>query len=214
MIELPYVERMIATQPNSGDFIDYRAKVLKPLLPYESMAGVPFDGDNADHWKAVERWVTSGCEQSPFLLLFGPTGTGKTTLAIAAAVKYADTVAEPTILNERQWRGDWSNASSDSSAGLTRQEVMERGLHKQLLVIDDLGKAKPTEAWFECLSRVIDERHLARYPTLITTNHSPENLRERYEPSFVSRLQSGGVIVVNGPDRRHPNARATPSEQR
>lgn len=91
------------------------------------------------------------------------------------------------------------------------EQYLDRLIAADLLLIDDLGKAKLDSAW---LQELIYELFAAREgrPTWATSNFSLEWLRERwawYSP-LASRLAGGGLVLeMGGPDMRmqHPHNR-------
>ncbi|MDR2043817.1 MAG: ATP-binding protein [Clostridium sp.] len=75
--------------------------------------------------------------------------------------------------------------------------------HCDLVILDDLGtevtNAFVTSQLFSCLN----ERHLGRKSTLISTNLSLEELRDRYSDRIFSRITSNFQICkLSGPDVR------------
>ena len=71
------------------------------------------------------------------------------------------------------------------------------------MIIDDLGteitNSFVTSELFSCLN----ERHLRRRSTLISTNISLEELRDRYSDRIFSRITSGFTLCkLTGPDIR------------
>lgn len=143
-----------------------------------------------------------------FCLVCGNVGVGKTDLACAVALEAvgrgmtarftgdADMLSEIRSAYDR--RGD---TESDALSGFTRPDV---------LVIDDLGKLRPTQWGLEKMWQVINARYSGGKATLATSNLSPSGLSllfsqvdqaETTKP-LVSRLTSGLVLTMRGADRR------------
>ena len=118
-----------------------------------------------------------------WMVLMGPTGTGKTHLAAAAArqrIAAADSVffaVVPDLLDRlrRAYRPD--NAE-------TYDDVLDALRHAGLLVLDDLGAHSTTPWAEEKLYQLLSYRYLQESPTLITTNMKPDDL----DPRLASRI--------------------------
>ena len=125
--------------------------------------------------------------------IYGPVGTGKSGIA---AVLYR-------IASSALWRRADSyllDLSTGRNDGSYRQEIAKIET-AHLLVLDDLGTRKPSEGMFHMLFDIL-ERRKARM-TVITSNHSPEELRDVYEDGRIySRLMAGTPLVCSGEDRR------------
>jgi DNA replication protein DnaC len=158
------------------------------------------DGKSEPVVAAAREWAAYGGG----LVLLGPVGRGKTFLAGAAAM-------------ERMWRGPvrWLStpallAGLRAGYGTDEQKQAAQALTPQrdlALVLDDLDKARPTEASLETLFLAIDRWVSQEYPLLVTTNWTLDEVSERWEgsygPAIASRLAGYCRIVhVKGPDRR------------
>jgi DNA replication protein DnaC len=133
-----------------------------------------------------------------WLLFMGPHGSGKTHLAAA-------------IANDRRRRGEGvvfmkvpklleflRRRFSDDAAGSF--EAFEEMESTPLLVLDDLD-SQTSIAWVrDRLFQLLDHRHTARLPTVITTALSLDDLGER----LASRLVDPAVcsVIVLGEQRR------------
>ena len=72
-----------------------------------------------------------------------------------------------------------------------------------LLIIDDLGTERTNQFVTSSLFSIINERHNRRRSTIITTNHSLEELRGIYSDRCFSRLSSDYTVCkFSGPDIR------------
>ncbi|WP_373054315.1 ATP-binding protein [Thioalkalivibrio sp.] len=84
------------------------------------------------------------------------------------------------------------------------EDYLDGLIRKDLLIIDDVGKAKTDTAW---LQELMFELIAGREPraTIITSNFDPEQLERRddYYIALNSRLiGKGPVLCLSGPDRR------------
>ncbi|MEU5159625.1 ATP-binding protein [Streptomyces sp. NPDC020875] len=168
-------------------------------------ATAPYAGERHAHYgRTGRREIRTG----PSLLLWGPTGTGKTRQAFGAirsltadgcavrwhAVKAADLY------------GQMRAQSTDTEA------VLRHAMRVALLVLDDLGAAKTT-AWTEDVTfRLLAWRGENHLPTVVTTNLPPapqpgtgtQQLRTAVGDRVLSRLSGMCTAVeLTGPDRRY-----------
>lgn len=103
------------------------------------------------------------------LLLLGPSGVGKTHLAVAALKDlllrgYGGLFYDYNeLLKEIQ-------ASYNPESHPTETEVLEPVLRAELLVLDDLGGSKPSAWALETVSYILNSRYNEKRVTLITTN--------------------------------------------
>jgi DNA replication protein DnaC len=93
--------------------------------------------------------------------------------------------------------------------GRTWQEgegaIMRKIADTSLVVFNDVGLRKPSEAAFEIFLTMLDLR-LGK-PTIYTSNLEPERLDQLFDDRVASRLLRGSVIHVVGDDRRSVNSR-------
>lgn len=123
------------------------------------------------------------------LLLYGDTGLGKTFLCSCIAKEILDkghtvlylTAAELCRMAENaQFR---RGEEEDTAA-----EAMDDLADVELLIIDDLGTEFATALTASALFGLINRRLINRRPTLISTNLSLRDLRDRYSERVLSRL--------------------------
>ena len=79
----------------------------------------------------------------------------------------------------------------------------------ELLIVDDLGTEMTNSFVTSQLFACLNERHLRRHSTIISTNLSLEELRDRYSDRIFSRVTSNYTICkLTGPDIRMYKKRA------
>jgi DNA replication protein DnaC len=139
-----------------------------------------------------------------FLLLAGTNGTGK---SYAAQAIYncctpfklpAYDHDEAIFINQSDLNTDWQANFLEKSFNLSKYKKTK------LLVVDDLGTRKPTEAFMDFLYAIIDYRWRLKNElgTIITTNFNEDSMRKVFGDAFFSRIASGIVKRWDGPDRR------------
>lgn len=136
------------------------------------------------------------------LLLLGPVGTGKSTLAGALAVEMgAPAYAQfwPTGALLRTIRDEMANRDPD------HRPVLDRIAARRLLVLDDLGAERASE-WSkrDIIAGLIAARYDAGSLLVITSNLTPQQIVDHLEDDrLTSRLAAMLEIVeVAGVDRR------------
>lgn len=135
-------------------------------------------------------------EDAQNLILLGPGGRGKTTMAYAIAReaflmgKDTEVVVSPALFD--------SLRSPESAQG-----AMERACAVDLLVLDDLGSERHTEWLEERMFLLVDHRYQWKRPTIITSNLPQEVLEERISSRILGRLfDNARVVVIKGQDYR------------
>ena len=157
------------------------------------------------------------------LLLVGPSGTGKTHLAVGILAERARRWLE-------KWPDDFTRAD-DGHGGFTltprpqlRQafvgvpkllddlryairrsddDPLPRYATADLLVLDDLGRERTTDWALERLYVLVNERYEARRPTIVTANYRPADLAASGMDAVVSRLREHSTVVeLRGSDYR------------
>ena len=99
-------------------------------------------------------------------LFSGPSGTGKTHLAIALAYRAIQHGYEARFVGADVLIGELSRAATKSRLDV----ALEPYLHTHVLVIAELGYLSHAADAANVLYRVVNERYLAHRPMLLTTN--------------------------------------------
>ena len=160
-------------------------------------AGRGLRGRNRDSLESAYRLVRGWAEEPHgWLVLSGGNGSGKTHLAAAAAgyrLERGDRVCfanVPDLLDELR-------STFGPNASGRFEDVFRALLDVPVLVLDDLG-AEQSSPWVnEKLYQLINHRHLALLPTIITTNlrphrdgDTPKPARRGEEPKHFDRLEA------------------------
>ena len=143
------------------------------------------------------------------LFITGTYGVGKTYLASCIAnetIKNKNTVVFGTLIQLLDYIKDTYKDSDVSD-----KEYLNLYSSVDLLIIDDLGKEKPTEWVLEKLFLIVNNRYNNYLPIVITTNYNRNQLRERLcvnknysmVDSIISRLyEMCGGIEIKDEDHR------------
>ena len=117
------------------------------------------------------------------LILFGPSGTGKTHLATAILHRImADMDVAPVFVEAVQLLHEIRRRQNGE------EDPVDRCKAAPLLVLDDLGNHQVTPFAQDQLYAILTGRYTARRPTIVTTNCDGPKLTELFGPAFRSRL--------------------------
>tara|TARA_R110000796_G_C14571530_1_gene435801 strand:- start:36797 stop:37516 length:720 start_codon:yes stop_codon:yes gene_type:complete len=130
------------------------------------------------------------------LTIVGAPGSGKTRLATLVAAAAATWGIWPKFLSAATLR---SAAFSDWPAA---NKLINDHSKPRLLIIDDLGKAAPSNQGDEIIFQILDNRSMWQKSTIITTQYTPERLATR----FVDGETAGGIVRRIGSDFNTPIA--------
>lgn len=138
------------------------------------------------------------------LILFGRSGRGKTHLAVAIAYRAIQNGFDALFTTAAALIEELSYASRENHF----QEVLRRYGRVHVLVIDEVGYLTYGADAANVLYHLVNERHLAKRPTVFTTNKSPATWGEvLHDPdlaeAIVDRvLERGRFITMDGPSYR------------
>lgn len=161
---------------------------------------------------AFGRRVKNG--ERPSLYIAGPIGTGKTMLASCLSVD----------LIRLGFSVYWSNVGdllralrATFNSNENEEDVINRYTKPPILVLDDLGKERPTEWAAEQLFAIFNKRYESNRTTIVTSNYGGADLVKRLTPrpdltgyaddttaaSIVDRVRgTSSIIVLEGTSKR------------
>lgn len=137
------------------------------------------------------------------LFFYGTVGTGKSFLSGCIARELLQRGCSVLYFSAAGLFDALARYTFDGRLKDSLQDFCEDLYGCDLLIVDDLGteitNSFVTSALFSCLN----ERHLRGRSTLISTNISLEELRDRYSDRIFSRISSGFTLCkLTGPDIR------------
>jgi len=172
------------------------------------------------------------------LLLVGPVGVGKTHIAVGILKELVqERGAHGLFYDYRELLKEVQNSYNQKVAA-TELEVLRPVFEAEVLVLDELGAAKPSDWVWDTVAHILNSRYNDRRTTIITTNYpnaealgatpgrrtgrksaeqedaeramSGETLGDRIGERMRSRLQEMCVVVeMRGKDFRQSVKRAS-----
>ena len=186
------------------------SKMNKRLMEY-NFENYITNNDNKMAYEKSKRYAEdfANGNNKGSLFITGGVGTGKTHLA-ASIANYLIENEIPVIFGTRI---TLLNDIKDTYKidGNCESDVIEKYSKIPLLIIDDLGKERPSEWTLEKLFTIINNRYENNLPIIITTNYNKEKLRKRLlcnnneeiVDSIISRLyEMCRGIIIFGKDKR------------
>lgn len=130
------------------------------------------------------------------LVLYGPTGIGKTLLSLGMAARWQQQHEESTPLVTTG--ADYVREFGDAARRYAVRPFSSRLVDAPLLVIDDLDPLIDRLPAQEQLNSILDQRSIKARPTIITMRRAPA-APGRLQPTLASRLSAGLVVPLSMP---------------
>jgi DNA replication protein DnaC len=180
------------------------------LRPPKKYYGAVWDSLSPALQKQIVPFVNGVADLLTFI---GCPGAGKTWAAWATVGVFLVNHTETYFFNHDFYSNhfftNWysiNEAARDSrlfgEEGEGNRGWLNRMAAAELLVIDEFATARPYEAEFMSVMRVIHHRFDNSKPTILITTKSEQELTEILGEAMVSRINSGIVIRMQGRDRR------------
>lgn len=167
---------------------------------------------------AAEKFIEHYPLDKTGLLLIGPSGAGKTHLAVAILKHLILAKGVACLFCDYRELLKQIQNSYNPSVQVTELDLLRPVFQTEVLVLDDLGAVKPTEWVWDTVSVILNTRYNENRTTIITTNFMDgpaaalagprgaareETLGDRIGERMRSRLcEMCRVINLNAPDYR------------
>jgi len=178
----------------------------------------PADGDVKKFVTWAAEWIHTDSHKRSDLVLFGPTGTGKTGIgtAMAHGVIKAGGSARVTTLKELsiEWRSSFT-ITDPSRRQIHESDVIAGYADPDVLLIDEWGGTERTAFLEDSLTFLIDKRQSANKATILTlnvphtetTDRTFADLTDLFGPRLMDRLRERAQFwPMTGQSRREPPA--------
>lgn len=137
------------------------------------------------------------------LFFYGTVGTGKSFLSGCVAKELIESGHSVIYFSATGLFDLLSRNSFDYKNREELREAYSELYQCDLLIVDDLGTEMTSQFVTSQLFSLLNERHIARKSTVISTNLSLEELRNRYSERIFSRISSNYLLCkLSGPDIR------------
>jgi DNA replication protein DnaC len=123
---------------------------------------------------AAGRFVEEYPVESTGLLMIGPVGVGKTHLAVGIIRELIQQKGIGCLFYDyRELLKEIQN-SYNSSVSATELSILRPVFEAEVLVLDELGAAKPSDWVWDTVSHILNTRYNDKRCTIITTNYPDE----------------------------------------
>lgn len=135
-----------------------------------------------------------GVVREPCLLFRGPSGAGKTSLAVALLRERVRATGEPALMS---LAFQLSVARIQHRAGEGEAPPVAAAMRAPMLLLDDIGQEQNTAV--NPIADIVQHRWAHELPTWVTTGLSREELGARYGGGVARRLFERARILRLGP---------------
>lgn len=188
----------------------YDQSNIREIISRENFSTLSYDhyhGDDLARFKtavtASHNFIQNFKEDYHNLFFYGTVGTGKSFLSGCVAKELIESGHSVIYFSTT---GLFDLLSKNSFDYKNREELRETyaDLYQcDLLIIDDLGTELTNQFVTSQLFALLNERHMGKKATIISTNLSLEELRNRYSDRIFSRITSHYEICkLTGQDIR------------
>lgn len=188
----------------------YSQSHISQLLKEDNFSSLSYDyyeGEDLDRFKSAvsaARSFTDNFDKDYQNLLFcGTVGTGKSFLSCCIARELLDRGYCVIYFSAVKLFEALSDVMFNHGDPEESRSVLSDIYECDLLIIDDLGTELMSSAVATQLFSLLNERHLSQRSTVISTNLTLEDLKDRYEDRIFSRIaQRYSIYRISGPDIR------------
>lgn len=188
----------------------YEQSNIREMLQNENFQTLSYeyyDGEDLQRFKnavtTCQNFIKNFSSNYQNLLFYGKVGTGKSFLSNCVAKELIESGYSVIYFSAAGLFDLLAKHSFDNTNKEDLQEHYANLYQCDLLIIDDLGTELTNQFISTQLFPLLNERHLRRKATLISTNLSLAELRERYSDRIFSRITNFYELCkLAGPDIR------------
>jgi len=188
----------------------YEQSHIKDLLATENFSFLSYDyyvGEDLKKFKNAvqicQNFVKNFDKDYRNLFFYGTVGTGKSFLSCCVAKELIDQGHLVLYFSASQLFDILSKSTFEKDSMEASSGISDDVSNCSLLIIDDLGTELTNSFVASQLFSCLNIRHLRKKATIITTNLSLEELRDRYSDRIFSRITCNSVICkLTGTDIR------------
>ena len=152
--------------------------------------------------RACEAALKFAANPQGWLLICGPSGVGKTHLAVAIANQQLKNNA-PVLFITVPDLLDHLRAAFAPESELSYDRLFDRVRNAPVLILDDLGIQSGTSWAQEKLDQLLNHRYQNHLPTIITSETVPGAMQERWSNRFLD--ESVCQVFIIGDSSKNPD---------
>jgi DNA replication protein DnaC len=188
----------------------YEQSHIKNLLRTENFSSLSYEyyeGEDLEKFKGAvqicQNFIKCFNKDYHNLFFYGTVGTGKSFLSCCVAKELMDRGSLVIYFSASQLFDVLSKSTFDKDSKEAVSGISDDICDCDLLIIDDLGTELTNSFVSSQLFSCLNNRHLRKKSTIITTNLSLGELRDRYSDRIFSRITSNyDVCKLTGRDIR------------
>lgn len=188
----------------------YEQSNLKDILAENNFSKLTYDYHSGEGLEAFKRAVSISKDfiekfdsESKNLLFYGSVGTGKSFLSGCIAKEILDSNHSVIYFSSHSFFEALARETFENKSKEDLYNFSENIYNCDLLIVDDLGTEVSNSFVSSQLFSLINERNLRKKATIISTNLSLEQVRDRYSERVFSRIVSTYTLCkLSGADVR------------
>lgn len=194
----------------------YEQSNIQDLLARENFSTLSYEyyqGEDLERFqgavKICKDFVQNFKQDYRNLFFYGTVGTGKSFLSGCVAGELLNAGHSVIYFSSSGLFDTLARYTFDAKAKESLYNFCEDLYNCELVILDDLGTEVTNSFVASQLFSCLNERHLRQKATIISTNLSLEELRDRYSDRVFSRITSNYTLCkLTGPDIRMQRKRA------
>lgn len=174
---------------------------------FDTLSYEYYDGEHLSHFRnavmTCQNFIKNFNSDYHNLFFYGTVGTGKSFLSNCVAKELIESGHSVIYFSSASLFDLLSKYSFDYKSREEQRDKYNDLYQCDLLIVDDLGTEMTNQFVATQLFSLLNERHMWKKSTIISTNLSLEELRNRYSDRIFSRITSHYEICkLTGPDIR------------